>query len=380
VNILDLPVTRGTVEGSLLSGRSFYNFKPTNTRKYRNAVANARAGIAPGCRIACVGNSTTAGTGAGTGASGQTGAYPFAWPNLLKSILNARLAPTFNGALWGQANNGVVSYPTFDTRLALGAGWGVFSGSLGGPLWTNNSTTNALAFTPTDAFDSIDVYYIRNTGRATFTVDVDGGAALATINSAGTVSLIKASMTCARATHTINIKRTGVGTDAFIVGIVTRDSTSPAIAVWNMGWHGVTASTLGLTANAWYSVPAIAAVAPDLMIYEMGVTDMGGDLSAYKADSERFIASALVAGDVIVAIHNPVSTASHSQADQDAMRAMSYTIANDYDLPVIDHTLEMQSYTVANADGLMFDNIHPLKKGYGMKASLYAKALLHAAG
>jgi lysophospholipase L1-like esterase len=364
---------------SLFANRAFYNFKPSNTRNLRKGLARVRAGTGR-LNIACLGDSTTAGTGANTGTSGQAGAYPYAYPALLKSILNSRLATAIDGAVFGQSNGGVVGYGTFDTRVTLGAGWGTSIAAIGS-LWYNNSTTNAFAFTPTEQVDTAIVWYVRNGTGATFTIDVDGGAALATVNANGASGFLGQTVTFTKGAHTINVKRNGTGTDLYLGGIIAYDSTAPSISVWNWGYHGTTSTTWNSTTNAWSPANAVAAIAPDVVIYGLGINDMGvTDVTTFKTNVQAIITKALIAGDCIIAIPNPVSTGAHAQSDQDAIRQALLDLACTNDLPVIDRYTELESYTQANANGWMYDTLHPNKLGYAAVASLTAKALVSAAG
>jgi lysophospholipase L1-like esterase len=358
--------------------RSFKNFKESNTRNFRAGLTAVRTGTGR-LTIACLGDSTTAGTGAGTGTSGLTDAYVASYPVVLAGLLNTQLAATINDAVWGRLSGAAVSYSLFDPRLSLGSGWGVSGSSIGG-IWNNTTTTDPLAFTPADAFDTIDVYYVRNTGNATFTVDVDGGAALATVNAAGGLALLKQAVTCSKATHTVNIKRNGTGAGLSIVGIDTYDSTAPKVSMWNWGSSGTTAANWASTSFAFSPANAIATIAPDLMIYGIGINDMGtSDIAQFKTDVQTVVTKQLIAGDCIIAIPNPVSTGSYTQAQQDAIKTALLEVAATNDLPVIDRTKSVYGYVQGNDPlDLFYDVLHLSANGYAVVADQMREALMYA--
>lgn len=368
------------VDGNaLFTARCFKNFKPSNTRKLRNALARVRAGTGR-MTIACLGDSTTAGTGANTGGSGQVGAYAYAYPAALKTLLNTKLAAAVDGSMWGHANNDVVAYGTYDPRVSVGTGWTTDSTAGIAPFWINSTTTNALAFTPPEQCDTAVIWYVRNTGQGQFTINVDGGAALATVDSSGTAAVLSQTVTFTKGAHTINIARNGTGGAAYIIGVHSYDSTAPSISVWNWGWHGSTAAVWSLQGAQGRPATAIAAIAPDVVICNIGINDMGTSVATFQTNLQTIVTKALAGGDCILVVPVPSSTAVHPQADQDAVRSAILAVAATNDLPVIDLSLDFESYTQANTSGWMFDTLHPNKLGYADVASLMAKALLTAVG
>lgn len=369
-------------QASDLRNLHYRNFRPSNTLHLMAGLARVRDGTGR-LIIACgPGDSTTAGTGAATGTSGQVGAYPLSWPAQFQSLLAARFTTTGSNSLFGQINRGVVTYASFDTRATFGSGWAASTFTSIGPMWANSTTTNALSFVPADSFDSIDVFYTSNTApaQATFTVNVDGGAALATVDANVTAALRKLTITgIALATHTINIQRTGAGGILNIAGIVAYNSTAPGINIWNWGDHGTKAATWSASTGVWSLVNSLGTYAPDVMIYGLGINDEDvTDHATFKTQVQTIVTKQLLTGDCIIAIPNPVNPAANTQAGQNDIRAALLEIATTNNLPVIDRTLEMVSYASANANSWMYDNLHPNQAGYAVVAALVNKAILSA--
>ncbi len=355
----------------------FSNFKPSNTRQWRKVLANVRSGTGP-AKLACVGDSTTAGQGANTGTNGLTGACLLSYPTLLAIALN-KIIPAQESSIWGDKNQGAANYNVFDPRLVINSSWAANqTDSVGVGMWKNSADTNALTFTPVQSFDTIDVYDYTNTGFGTFTIDVDGGAPLATV-AAGTAGIRKTTVTCAAGTHAINIKRTGVGTNTFIIGIDAYLSTAPAIHVWNWGNPGAKAANLATVTNLWSYANAIAAIVPDMVLINAGINDesVPTDLTAYTASIQTIIKSSLAGGgNVVIMVPTPVSAGSATLANQAALRQTLIAIAANNDLPLIDHSLRLESYLINNGLGQQYDGLHLNKLGYGVVAGSICNSLL----
>lgn len=363
-----------TVDPALSAGRSFQNFKPSNTRKIRNALSKIRAGTGSGA-IASHGDSTGAGTGANTGTLGQAGAKAYSFPTILAAILNKNLCTAQESSTWGTNNIAGVSTNSYDSRVTLGAGWAGGSSSIT-PLFLNNTNTNLLSFTPTQAFDTIDVYYVQNTSAATFTVDIDGGAALATIIAAGTAAYLKQTVSCAHGTHTINLTKASAA--ALNIGaIVVSDSTAPALLIHNWGYHGASSAT-NWGANAWSLPNAIATAAPDCLLYGMGINDLPSfNAATFKTNAATILTTVVTAGgDPWLLVPDPVQIdGTHALADQLALRQAYYDLMATYDCPLIDRYSFLESYAQLNTNGWQYDNLHLNKFGYANVAELIARAV-----
>src|SRR4051794_38579227 len=113
----------------------------------------------------------------------------------------------------------------------------------GGNFFRNTGGTGAWSFTPSETFDTIDLYLLNATGNGQVTVDI-GGAVLATIDtgvtSGGATAVVKttAGTGAAAALGTVNVRRNGTGGLARLFGVVTRNSAIGKVHVVNLGAVG----------------------------------------------------------------------------------------------------------------------------------------------
>lgn len=353
------------------------NLRPDNMKKWRKALAIVRAGEGNAI-IACPGDSTTAGQGAGT-AGGLNGAREKAWPAVLARLLNSYHVPTQTGNAWGAASLDATSYPLYDPRVTIGAGW-VSTGtspSSGGNIWGNSTTTNAYSLTPPDAFDTIDVWTLRFPGHGTWTVDVDGGAALATVNANGAGLVVKTTVTVTKGTHTVNFKRSSGGA-VWLIGIRTYDSTTSKVEVFNLGLPGTQASNLGSAASLWAPSSQLANIAPDLTIINVGINDWHNNVSpsSFRTSYQTIIDKARLSGDAILFNPIPSDLARNTAVQQAAITDVIKSLSLDNDIPLIDIPVRWTDYATSNGLGFYADTVHGAPIGYADIAQIATKALM----
>jgi hypothetical protein len=173
-------------------------FVATGLPTWQTAARNVIAGSA-NATILMAGDSTT--RTAPASAAGTWGVNSV--PPVLARAMNSVLPSSCNNVLAG----GAVPLTT-DNRI--GTAWGGGGANAeGGPTFLAAAAAT-FQFTPKDntgaliAFDTIEVHYDQVSGFGTFTVNVDGGATLATINTSGTNGPKIATVSCPLGTHTIN--------------------------------------------------------------------------------------------------------------------------------------------------------------------------------
>lgn len=337
------------------SGNSVSNLTAQNTSKTRAGIARLRAATGT-FRVAMVGDSTT--VGFDSALSGYTNAKVGSVLNRLATLLTAKGIAAQSDSFFGNGNVGgnATNYNAYNPLVTFPVAGFQPSGSLpglGGQAFQCTTSGGTLAFTPVSAFDTIDVYYFQSGTAGSFAVNVDGGAALQTINANGTpTNLLKATVTGASlATHTVNIVASS-GSPVFIVGIAVRASTVPRVELYNMGVAATTISSYESGSFPFNLLAQLPVVAPDLTFINLTINDINTQVTtvaAYQAAMQLAITAALGSGDVILMIGNPGNTAPWTAgviAPQ--YQAAIYALAQLNNLPVLDITQRWVSYAVTN--------------------------------
>jgi lysophospholipase L1-like esterase len=366
-----------------LSYKSFKNFKPSNTRRIRRGLGRVIAGQG-NCYGGVIGDSTQAGDGAGTGTNGFDGARVLTPSRRLSDILNKSLVTSQEVGIFGSAgvqSGAPAQYLTYDPRVAMPSGWSLTSAGIGGGYYDNSTTTNPLSFAPGVAFNTIDYLYAQTTGLATFTIDVDGGAAIETVNAAGSGAIVRHTVTCPLGAHTINWRRTGVGANLRILGCTVYNSAVKTVDIWNLSVAGATSSSWSLTTNPWSPLNALPALGLDFAFLDIGINDwIGGvDPAVYTTNMQSIINVLSPTTDVILCNPNPSAIATNSLSQQmtivNALAAIQ--VAND--LPLIDFRNQFETQEIATSGGFWYSGPHPNALGYVEKGRLMARALREVA-
>lgn len=350
-----------------------YNIKPTNMRHWRKSVANVIAGVAD-AKIACIGDSTT--YGAGSTGSGTNNFRAGSWPTRLAALLSAIGIPAVQGS--GNWNGSINPVSNGDPRWSLGAGWTQNgTATLGGPLIMNTTTTNVLSFTPGVQFDTIKIWYLQLSGLGTFSVSVDGGASLASVNCSGTTVFTSATVSCPNTSARIDITPTTLGNGFYIALVAVSLSTTKKVLIDNFGWYGQPISAFTGNTAVFSPIPALTAYAPDLTIICHTINDCvaGTAIATYTASHQSVINAAKAGGgDVMLMCGAPSGNTQYpanGAAYVNALKALA--ISND--IPLIDIDNRWTSYAASNPHGMYYDVLHPSAVGYIDIARAVAQAV-----
>lgn len=364
----------------------FWNFKGSNLSRWQTALAAKNAGTG-NARIMTFTDSTGIGTGAGSGGSFLlNGAKPFSWPWLVAKNFNSGVVG--NASMCGDNglfNGASETLPNFDPRISFTGGWSDnnAASTLGGSFLKAVTTTGVFNFAPTNSIDTIVVGRPLNTGLASATVSVDGGASLGTINENASFAFGESTFTCSPGVHTINLNYTGSGATFFLTYILAYLSSVKEVSVLNAGWFGATSNDLSATfANSpWEPGTAIGLTNQNLTIMENGiVNDMNSNgaisLATSLANNTALVNTALVPGDVILMSGPPSqpggSNNRASYATQASYVHQMKALAYSKNVPMIDiWTLFGGVYQPS----LMFDDVHPNAAGYTAISNYVIKAL-----
>lgn len=344
-------------------------------------------------KVAFVGDSTFAGIGANpTGADSFTNARAHSMPTQLAALLTAGGLAAESDSFWCDAGNtSIADMEAYNPSIDVGGNWVRNAGtiSLGGPSLKNGEATadtTSLTFTPIEDVDSFDIYYIKaNLSLGTFTVNIDGGATLATVNSNGTPETIgKVTVGAANGgsvsvgAHDVRVQRNGTGGNIYITAIDAYVAGQAPVRIWNMGRRSSTTALWIAGTAGWSPRNAIAAVNPDLTVFCLGINDWltSVPVATFSANAQTYIDA--IPNDCIIGIPTPSSDGSASLAVQADFRAAIIQLGVDNNMPVFDFGGPLGgSYVDGNALGLYDDLIHPNGDGYGAQARAF-RALLEA--
>lgn len=296
----------------------------------------------------------------------MTGARANSWPFAMKALLATAGTPVITENIFGDAatpDTGTAAVTAYEPRITFaGSSWSRSAGTVGGSMFTSTTGSDSITFTPAVAVDSFDIYYVRGTSFGTFTV-TDVGGTLGTINSAGTSAFLKTTVTRgAASTNAINIQRSVAGT-LFIAAIDCYNSGSPAVDIINGGTFGTTAVNQSGMGSPWSPGNAIATIAPDLTIVNLGINDVtvGTTASAFQTAIQTIITQAKLSGDAMLMWHHPNGGSSSPSMDQ-IFRDIYLGLARTNGIPMIDLTERFGSY--AQSTALYYDTVHLKKPGY----------------
>ncbi|MFC5342727.1 SGNH/GDSL hydrolase family protein [Brevundimonas staleyi] len=341
--------------GGAIAGR---RFEVAGLPLWSAAVRRAQAGQGR-ARVLCLGDSTTAGFGSVVRAD--------AWPRRLAGLMTSRGGRETN--LFSDANLAV----SYDARMVRGAGW-TKNGSktLGGFLWLNSTTANAMTFTPQTAFDTVDVFTYGGGG---ITVAIGAGtpvsfAAGGGVLSKQTVTVAQAGLT--RGLHAVSITRNGSAT---LSGLNCHTAAS-GIDVMNAGVAGWKASDF--SGSAYAADAAFSLIAPDLTIITLAINDYNQTTpttqASFKASVQGLIDKAKLTGDVLLVVPNDTggTYAANRAAFVQYVRDLAATNGLKTPLDLAD---VLGGYATANAAGDMLDMSHPSAQGHGKIAAAIHRSI-----
>lgn len=376
-------------------------FTPSNMAAWNRAKARVRAGVGDAI-VACVGDSTFVGHGAGDNPTGNfTNARFRSSPARVAAQLVAMGLPATQEAQFGghmvDANNvTLANLPLYNPQLTIASSvqtqwYGATLLTIAGYMISNLNGTGAYSLTPTNAFDTIDVYYVQASGNGTFTVDI-GGAALATINSGSpaTSAVIKVSVStgAGAATGTINVKR--VSGTVRLLGIIPRSTTTRRVQILNLGWEGAQTGdwasdagsatySSGLSSSFYNPANALGTLGPDLTEIKLGANDLSHStpIAASRANLQTIITAAKLGGGSCMLIaptpQDPVTR--DPLGNTLAYNAMVKALALANGCGFIDLYSRYVSYASMNALGYLADVVHSLPIGYANEGDIIARAL-----
>jgi lysophospholipase L1-like esterase len=346
-------------------GNGISNYSAQNSRKLLAARARvaSNSGLA---RLAFLGDSNFAGawsTGNALLANAKSGA-PSA--RIASTLIASNGITAIDDSWFGDAHlTTQAGYNAYNTKVVMGGSWNPSGGNRpGGAGMLANTNASNLAFTPTSAFDTIDIYTIASTAGGSFTVNVDGGATLATLSTAGTNGVYtKQTVTgVTLGVHTINCTTTSTS-NTWIAGIAVHKSAAAVLEMYNMGINSATAAT--------YNVANIAAdlavIAPHCTFINLTTNDINTvptSIPVFTTNSQALITAALATGDCIIMVGVPANATNWGNGVNLTYISAIYALAAANNIPLLDFQARWTSYAITNANMPYGDTLHPGPAGY----------------
>lgn len=339
------------------------------------ALAAQRAGTG-NAAIAFVGDSVTRGQDADL--SPQSNRIRNSMPSQLAGLFRSegRASRAENAFAIGLTTPHDLCDARFVTTGTLGSsGLGV----PGGAVWVLDSSGDKISFTSDFQYDTCDVYWVSpGSGTNSFTIDVDGGAPVATVNPGGaSLAIQKTTVTVPLGTHTVNIN--WVTGSVRPIGIDCYDSAQKQISCWNFGISGAySAQWADITQPSSRLRGVVEGYQPDLISICLGINDwrFSRSLSEYETNLDAFITRCNNAGiDVMGETpfwDNSTQGLYAQQADY-IQKARDVFIARDK--AIIDTAARWVSFAASNALGRYSDDVHNTDVGHLERATAIKQAI-----
>lgn len=363
-----------TLKNSFDPTTSLYNWKPSNTHKFRAAMikaayANAKAEI------------VVAGDSFAAGCTASSPSLVFDRPNSFPYATRKQM-----GRL-GIPECGTGLVRATDAGLATDSRWSynvIGNWNATGKFYAFTSTQNEWAqFTSDVAGTKVALTYVDHNDSATFTMAVDGASSGAgfsgTItNNGGSVAVKQLVLTTAvNVGSTIRMTKTSAGVNYLdIIGVQVWDDTRGGVIVHNLSQSGATASGTG--AAAWADASASTALGtmltnlskitagatanPDLLVIQLGGNDHPVPSGA---DSTHALYSTVTSalqtirgrstGDAVLVMSGQLVDSVVPQANWEGYITACYQLADTLDIPLVDCYSKMGSYTQCVSDGWVTD-------------------------
>ncbi|WP_339112769.1 SGNH/GDSL hydrolase family protein [Thioclava sp. GXIMD2076] len=346
------------------SAQNYRTWGDQPLKKIRHALASVMQKLG-NARVACVGDSNTMGwQSGGVTIHRRALSYPAALSRFLAEYAGTDLN-TFGRALTGTAG-----YEDYDPRVTLN-GW-LASGatSVGGEMWDGSTQTAPFEYLPESAWDTVDVWVgLSSAGEMTIGVDGDETTYTPAVGEVVKITYSAPSL----AVQALKLGYTS-GASA-VIGWSCYDSSTPGVEVLNMGRSGWRSDQYADAASFYSPLNALAAVAPDLTLVQLGLNDFNQnrDPELFRADMQTIIDTASQYSDLVLIV--PMHPSYARTYSWSSYVAVIEELAEQNSVPVVNITGRFGTWSEADAAGFMADGLHPNAYGYGDTAALVSQLL-----
>lgn len=345
-------------------------------------ACTARVKINAGnCNVVLPGDSTTMGICSNNTCSAAGELFAAAYPARLATYLNSALLPAQRDSFSG-AGNGTNGAAENDSRVSIGA-WTQSAFTVGGALFASAAAGAPLTFTPIDNVDTFVLKYASAVGFGVGSYTIDSGSPVTfdSNNSNGVNKLTIAAGSLGH--HTIALNWVSGG-NVRVIGVDSYNSAIGTVIVTNAGISAATSGTWNVTTSPWSPLPALATLAPDLIILDLGINDWSTavPVATYTANMQALIAAWKVNSDIILVTPAPSAISTKPLATQKQYVAAMYALAAANNLPIVDNFTRWGSYELKNPAPYLFygNTVHPNATGYSDAAQSIATQLLSVVG
>ncbi len=380
----DVPANLATIQAALGSGPNSipgcYRIDAAHFPKWLEVLNKVRSGVSGARgRIGFVGDSTFHGYMSSGG--------PANWraqciPTRMKELVASRMGVvTIDNAFFSDHNHSYAEIMTYDSRLVIPAAFVKSSKTVAGSLM-QSSAAGVLTFAPETAFDRIRPWYGDFSGTGDFTVNINGGATLATVDTDGVgfTGFDSATVNCTLGTNTINLERSA-GT-IYLSGIEAWASGTPSLSFINLGASGWTSSFWAEATSLYSPKPALQKLAFDLTFIMLGANDKNlgtASLATIISNLDGLITAAKAGGGDVCLIIQPRAKLGYATGNtpnfvtETDLRTALLALAATRDVPLID--LYVRHPAITGQPWWLDDDVHFTKAGNNDHAWLITEVL-----
>jgi hypothetical protein len=351
---------------AVASGVSITGLTEANTLRFRTALAATIAGTAD-TFISINGDSNVMGH-----TTVSDGARVWSWPVVLSRLLKRSLHnKTRIAGIYGDQNS-PVAYPLYDTRVVYGTGWsaasgglqvnGLDTGGIGGLYFKGDlNATGSLAVTPEVKFDRARIWFTKYSTAGTATVNIDGGAALATmVGGNATESMAYVDISTTYGYHTINVTGPTVG-NFYVTAIEWSVSTEAELLVRPMGKYGKRTADIAEASKPWSSYNALTAFASHMALFCLTINDSNNStpLATYGSQLNSAVSRQLEVGDAVIMASPSNGTTQGLNGQYQTYAAKAAEVATALGVPFLDLGARWGQYNEAAVLGMWANTNHP---------------------
>lgn len=338
------------------------------------------------CQVAVIGDSVAESIGTPFDQS-----FPFQLAtSLRKRFLVNNSGAGGRGFVGAQNVGGVAGYPfTF-----VGGAWNTTLGGAKRGCWIATQLTDVATYVPKTNATRVEIRCVTYNGAPAGKWRIDGGAftPFPTTSGSTTYHVVTATINFAAGVHSIDIQLNATGAAGMFLEGVTEyvdEYTNGGFLVHNLGYTGSTFDFWANQAGAAQCGSSIAAMAPNLVILQLGINDSNTavgnvDPSTMAASAMTLINSRLRGAGLSSRVpfnisfpYNVTGAAGYTPKAPWANYGTALTALQNQDALVSYTDLNLRmTPTATDVDGLYSaDKIHPLAKGSALMGQIHARAV-----